>query len=51
LRTKKSIEHEFELEGSFAEGISPGTDSDPLENTVTTDDYTDARWSQEDDFW
>jgi hypothetical protein len=44
LRTKKNNEYEFMLEGSFDEAISPGTDSDPIEDTVTTDDYIDARW-------
>jgi len=51
LRAKKSNELEFTLEGSFAEAVSSGIDSDPLKDTVTTVDYSDARWGQEDDFW
>jgi hypothetical protein len=50
LRTKKGNEHELILEGSFAEAVSSGTDNDPLEDTVTTGDYSDARWSPEDNF-
>jgi hypothetical protein len=50
LRAEKSNEHEFILEGSFAEAVSSGTDSDPLKDAVTSGCYSDASWSQEDDF-